>query len=93
MKVEQSVVENGNVEERAQELIKSASTEIMVLEDKIAEYKEEIKEIKNDVKNEGILLKALNGAIKRYRAIQEGKSKELEITEEDLYLNVLLETV
>ena len=93
MKVEQSLVTNGNLEKKAQELIIQCATEVMRLEDQITDIRESLKEVKNDYKAEGLSIKALSGSIKRLRKIQEGKSMEDELTEEDLYLETLKESV
>lgn len=78
------------VEERAQEIILTAAKEIIATEDSINELKENIKDIKADVKGEGINVKALNTAIRRYKAYLEGKSEvEEDLSESDIYLEVL----
>lgn len=80
------------VEERAQELIVDAAKEVIAIEEKINEHKETIKDIKSEVKSEGINIKALNNAIKRYKAYLEGKNEvENDLDEADIYLEVLKE--
>lgn len=83
-----------NLESRAQELIIEASKEILAIEDDIKVKKETIKDIKDNVKSEGLNIKALNNAIKRYRAYLEGKKEvEFDLEESDIYLNVLQENL
>ena len=83
-----------NLESRAQELIIEASKEILAIEDDIKIKKETIKDIKDNVKSEGLNIKALNNAIKRYRAYLEGKKEvEFDLEESDIYLNVLQENL
>lgn len=82
-------MENGLVEKRAQELILEATKEIINTEARIKDLQEQIKEVKNDVKGEGINVKALNTALKRYRAYLEGKDVETDLEESDIYLEVM----
>lgn len=78
------------VEARAQELIKEAVKEIIATEDSIAELKANIKATKIEIKGEGINVKALNTAIRRYKAYLAGKVEEEDaLSESDLYLEVL----
>ena len=78
------------LEERAQGLIKQAVKEIIATEERIGDLKEEIKDTKKEIKSEGINIKALNTAIKRYKAYLAGKVDEEDaLSESDLYLEVL----
>ena len=78
------------VDNRAKELILQAAKEIIATEERIAELQVNIKDMKNEIKGEGINVKALNTAIKRYKAYLEGKSSlEEELSESDIYLDVL----
>lgn len=78
----------------AQELLTGMAKDIIALEDKMNNLKEEVNEIKKNAKSEGINPKALTVAIKRYREYIKGK-KDTEVTleESDLYLNVLQESL
>ena len=82
-------MENGRVEQRAQELILEATKGIIELEGRISDFQGQIKEIKNDIKGEGINIKALNTALKRYKAYLEGKDVETDLDESDIYLEVM----
>lgn len=78
------------VEDRAQQLILTATKEIIEIDNRIADLQGNIKDIKNDIKGEGINVKALNTAIKRYKAYLEGKDGiEQDLSESDIYLEVL----
>ena len=81
-------------EKRAQELITEAAKQIMDYEASMVSIKEDIKAVKDAIKGEGINTKALNDAIKRYKAIQAGKQNlESDLSEADLYLEVLKENL
>lgn len=83
-----------SLEERAQTLIIDAAKEIISIQDEIDIKNETIKEIRADVKGEGLNIKALNSAIKRYRAYLQGKKEvENDLDEADIYLNVLQENL
>lgn len=87
-------IEINPLEKRAQEIILEAGKQIIKYQDAKKEIDEDIKDIKNDVKAEGINVKALNGAIKRYRAHLNGKvDLENDLDEADIYLEVLKENL
>lgn len=74
----------------AQELLIGLTQDIIALEDKVTELKDEIKDIFNTAKSEGLNPKSLKTAIKRYREYLKGSNDtENSLTESDLYLNVL----
>jgi hypothetical protein len=53
-----------------------------------------MKRTKEDLKGEGINIKAFNSAVKRYKALISGKkSTEADLDEADVYLEILQENI
>jgi uncharacterized protein (UPF0335 family) len=78
----------------AQELLTSMTKDIIAVEDKISNLKEEIADIMKTAKSEGFNPKAVKTAIKRYREYLKGLvDAEVALTESDLYLEVLKENL
>jgi len=83
-----------NLEKRAQELIAEAAKQIIDYEASMESIKADIKAVKDEMKSEGINIKALTDAIKRYKAHLAGKADiENDLDEADLYLKVLKESL
>lgn len=79
-------------EQRAQEIIIEAAKEIYNIEESIELKKETIKEIKKDIKDEGISMKAFNKAYREFKAIVNANPDELhEMEIADIYRESLLE--
>lgn len=82
------------VEKRAKELITEACQEILRLEGELEDIKQTMKRTKEDLKGEGINIKAFNSAVKRYKALISGKkSTEADLDEADVYLEILQENI
>lgn len=82
------------LEGRAQELLSNACTEVMRIQDLIEDHKESIKDIKDELKSEGLNVKAFNAALKRYKEILKGKKEEENtLSESDIYLEVFQQSL
>lgn len=82
------------LEGRAQELLSNACTEVMRIQDLIEDHKESIKDIKDELKSEGLNVKAFNTALKRYKEILKGKKEEENtLSESDIYLEVFQQSL
>jgi len=76
--------------QEAKELVKNGISEISPLMDMIAELQADIRDIKKEIKNEGINISAFNLALRRTRKLSEGKNDlESTIEESDIYLESL----